>query len=237
MLFHSIVQIDPLNCRDPERVRIEVVGTTDFTVSTISAVAVGPVTNTPGNNYVDVFLPASGDYLFEVQDNLPSGCAYPMPIHTVVEPIQPTVVITEAKPVQCFGGNDGELSIVVTDYTGLYSYTVYSGSDPSKTTPLATGNLDTANNPEIIAGLTGGNFFVEITSTAIPFCSGDSNIATIRTPNGALAVSAIEVGNVSCNDNTGIIQATGVGGWDTTLYDYRLLRDNSGYVEVVCIFK
>lgn len=230
----SIVQTDPLNCRDPERVRIEVVGTTDFTVSTISAIAVGPVTNTAGNNYVDVFLPASGDYLFEVQDNLPNGCAYPMPIHTVVDPIQPTVIIAEASPIQCFGGSDGELTIEVTDYTGLYSYTVYSGSDPTKTTPLATGNLDTANNPELIIGLSGGNFFVEITSTAMPFCSNDSNIATIRTPNGLLDVTAVPVGNVSCNDNTGVIEASGVGGWDTTAYEYRLLQDSgSGYVEVV----
>ncbi|MEP3209460.1 MAG: T9SS type B sorting domain-containing protein [Maribacter sp.] len=222
----SIVQIDPLNCRDPERVRIEVVGTTDFTVSTISAIAVAPVTNTPGNNFVDVFLPASGDYLFEVQDNLPLGCAYPMPIHTVVEPIEPVVVIAEAAPIGCFGASDGELSIDVTNYTGLYSYTVYSGSDPGKTTPLATGNLDTANNPETITGLPGGNFFVEVTSTATPFCSADSNNATIRTPNGVLNVTANEVGNVSCNDNAGIIEAIGAGGWDTSPYEFRLLMDD-----------
>jgi len=230
----TIVQTDLLNCRDPERVRIEVAGTTDFTVSTVSAVVVGPVTNVPGNNFVDIFLPESGDYLFEVQDNLPNGCAYPMPIHTVVEPIQPIVVIAEAEPVQCFGASDGALSIEVTDYIGLYSYTVYSGSDPSKTTPLATGSLDTANNPETITGLSGGNFFVEIVATALPFCSSDSNIATIRTPNGDLDVSAVEVGNVSCNDNTGIIEATGFGGWDASPYEYRLLQDSgSGYVEVV----
>ncbi len=230
----SIVQIDPLNCRDPERVRIEVVGTADFTVSTISAVAVAPVTNTPGNNYVDVFLPAAGDYLFEIQDNEPFGCVYPMPKHTVVEPIQPTVVISEAKPIQCFGASDGALSIEVTDYTGLYSYTVYEGSDITKTTPLATGNFDTANNPETISGLPGGNFFVEVVSTAMPFCTSDSNVATIRTPNGTLDVSAVEIGNVSCNDNTGKIEATGINGWDTTPYEFRLLRDGgSGYVEVV----
>ncbi len=232
----SIIQIDPLNCRDDERVRIEVIGTTDFTVLTVSATAVAPVTNNPGDNFVDVFLPASGDYLFEVQDNLPGGCAYPMPVHTVVEPIEPTVVIAEVEPIGCFGASDGELSIEVTDYTGLYSYTVYSGSDPGKTTPMATGNLDTANNPETITGLPGGNFFVEVTSTAIPFCSAESNITTIRTPNGALAVTAVEVGNVSCNNNTGIIEATGVGGWDTSAYEYRLLQSPDGiaaYTEIV----
>jgi len=229
----SIVQIDPLNCRDDERVRIEVTGTTDFTVSAIAAVTVGPWTNTPGNNYVDVFLPASGDYLFEVQDNI-GGCAYPMPIHTVNEPIAPTVVIAEAKPVECFGESNGELSIEVTDYTGQYTYNVYSGSDPGKTTILATGTLDTANNPEIIPGLPGGNFFVEVISTDMPFCTADSNSATIRTPDGVLDVTLAEIGNVSCNDNTGIIEAYGTGGWADSPYQYRLLWDNgSGFVEVV----
>ncbi len=232
----SIIQIDPLNCSVPERVRIEVIGTTDFTVSTISAIAVAPVTNTAGDNFVDVFLPASGDYLFEVQDNLPFGCAYPMPVHTVIEPIQPTVVIAEAESIGCFGISDGELTIEVTDYTGLYSYNVYSGSDPLKTTVLATGNLDTANNPETITGLPGGNFFVEITSTATPFCAAESNITTIRTPNGALAVTASPLGNVSCNNNTGIIDAVGVGGWNTSPYEYRLLQSADGvapYNEIV----
>ncbi|MFK5972277.1 MAG: T9SS type B sorting domain-containing protein [Flavobacteriaceae bacterium] len=230
----TIVQVDPLNCRDLERVRIEVSGTADFTVTTISAMVVPAVTNSLGNNYVDVFLPASGDYLFEVQDNEPGGCTYPMPKHTVIATIAPTVVINETKPVSCFGASDGEMSIEVTDYTGVYTYNVYSGSDPGKTTVLATASLDTANNPETILGLPGGNFFVEVVSTAIPFCSGDSNVETIRSPNGALDVTAIEVGNVGCNEDMGHIEATGVNGWDNAAYQYRLLRDDGlGYIEIV----
>ncbi len=230
----SITVMDPLNCRDPERVRIEVTGTTDFTVSTNAAVAVAPVTNSTGNNYVDILLPSAGDYLFEIQDNLPNGCAYPLPIHTVVAPIDPSVSIAELNPVQCYNGSDGALSIEVLNYTGVYSYQVFAGNDPLKNTPLASGNLDTANNPETISGLPGGNFFVEVTAAAMPFCSAESNIATIRTPNGELIVTAVEVGNVSCSNNTGIITATASGGWDTMAYEYRLLRDNgSGYVEAI----
>jgi len=145
----SITQIDPLNCRDAERVRIEVVGTTNFTVSATGPGVVSPVTNAPGDNFVDVFLPVSGDYLLEVED-LVGGCFYPLPLHTVVEPIEPLVVISEAERVGCFGDSDGALSIEVTNYTGLYTYTVYSGNDPGKTTPLATGNLDSANNPKLV---------------------------------------------------------------------------------------
>ena len=230
----SIIQVDPLNCQDDERVRIQIVGTTDFTVTTVSVAPVAPVTNTPGNDYVDVFLPATGDYIFEVTDNI-AGCAYPMPVHTVIEPIDPTVVISEAKAVTCFvPGNDGELFIEVTDYIGVYTYNVYSNSDPGKTTVLATGSFDTNNFPDImgdparITGITGGNFFVEVISSDIPFCSGDSNVATIRTPNGPLQVDAIEVGNTGCNNDTGKIEATGQGGWDGSPYDYRLLVSADG---------
>ncbi|WP_282162908.1 T9SS type B sorting domain-containing protein [Ulvibacterium marinum] len=223
----SIIYIDPLNCRDFELVRIQVIGTSDFTVSAISAVAAGPWTNAPGIGYVDVLLPAAGDYLFEVQDNV-GGCAYPMPVHTVNEPIQPTAVIAEAKPVSCFGASDGELSIEVTDYTGEYDYNVYSASDPGKTTILAMGTLDTADNPEIIAGLPGGNFFVDIVSEDEPFCRTDSNSATIRTPSGPLGVSTVPVGNVGCNNNSGKIEATGEFGWNVLPYEYRLLRSSDG---------
>ena len=233
-IISSIIQVDPLNCQDDERVRIQIVGTTDFTVTTVSVAPVAPVTNTPGNDYVDVYLPATGDYIFEVTDNT-AGCAYPMPVHTVIEPINPTVVISEAKAVSCFApGNDGELFIDVTDYIGVYTYNVYSNSDPGKTTVLATGSFDTNNFPDImgdparITGLTGGNFFVEVISNDIPFCSGDSNVATIRTPNGPLQVDAIEVGNTGCNNDTGKIEATGQGGWDGSSYEYRLLISADG---------
>ncbi len=230
----TIIENDLLNCKDPERVRIQVSGTSNFTVTTTSVVPVAPVTNTPGNNYVDLFLPDVGDYLFEIQDNTPNGCAYPLPFHTVSNPTPPKVLISELKSVQCFGSANGEFSIEVTDYTGPYNYTVYSGSDTSKTTPLATGSFNTANNPENITGLAAGSYFVEVTSLDTPFCSADSNVITIRTPNGSLEVTAEPIGNVGCNDNLGMIVAEGTGGWTTAPYEYRLLYDSgSGYTEIV----
>ncbi len=99
---------------------------------------------------------------------------------------------------------------------------------------LATGSFDTNNFPDIngdparITGLTGGNFFVEVISDELPFCSGDSNSATIRTPNGPLQVDAIEVGNTGCNNDTGKIEATGQGGWNGSPYEYRLLVSADG---------
>lgn len=219
----SVVSV--LDCANDERVRIDIVGTTDFTIVTNSVAVVPPVNVTGTFGFVD--LPAAGDYLFEIVDNI-GGCTYPLPKHEVEEPILPTIAIGEAKPVSCaVPGNDGELSIVVSDYTGTYSYEVFAvDSSGNQTTTGITGNLDTANNPETITGLSGGNFVVRITSTQNPFCVNVSNLATIRTPNGPLVPDAIEIGNVSCDDNNGKIEANLTGGWDISPYEYRLLLDD-----------
>ncbi|AKA33918.1 T9SS type B sorting domain-containing protein [Flagellimonas lutaonensis] len=220
----SVVNV--LDCANPERVRIDVVGTTDFTIVTNSVVAVPPV-NVSGASFGFVDLPAAGDYLFEIVDNT-GGCTYPLPKHEVQEPVLPTITILEAKPVSCaVPGDDGELSISVTDYTGTYSYEVFAVDNLGvEISTGITGNLNTANNPETITGLTGGNFVVRVTSTQNPFCSNVSNLATVRAPNGPLVPNAIEVGNVSCNDNTGKIEATLTGGWDVAPYEYRLMLDD-----------
>lgn len=230
----TIVEVDILNCRDDERVRIEVAGTTDFTVNTVSVTAVAPVTNTSGNNYVDVYLPDVGDYLFEIVDNT-VGCTYPMPVHTVNTPIAPTVSITEAKPVSCaVPGDDGALFITVSDYVGVYDYIVYEATDDARTTPLASGTFDTNNFPDIngdearIDNLIGGNLIIDIVSIDTPYCSATSNVTNIRTPNGELQVTAESIGNVSCTNDTGEIIATSSGGWDTTPYEYRLLMSTDG---------
>jgi gliding motility-associated-like protein len=229
----SIIAVDTLNCRDDERVRIQVIGTTDFTVSVVSVTAVLPVTNTPGDSFADIFLPAAGDYLFEITDNI-GGCTYPLPTHTVNEPVPPSALISEADPVSCFGASDGELFIEITDYIGTFDYTVYMADDIARTTPITTGSFDTTNFPDVngdaarITGLPGGNLIVEVVSTAMPFCSNESNVANIRTPNGALQVNALPVGNVGCNNDTGEIEAIGQGGWDAFPYEYRLMQSTDG---------
>ncbi|WP_339654855.1 T9SS type B sorting domain-containing protein [uncultured Maribacter sp.] len=230
----TIIEIDILNCRDDERVRVEVSGTNDFTVNTISVSSVPSYTNSPGDNYVDVYLPDVGDYLFEITDNT-VGCTYPMPIHTVNQPVIPTALISEAKPVSCaVPGNDGALFITVGNYIGVFDYEVYEASDVLRSILLASGSFDTNNYPDgngdeaRIENLPGGNLIVDIVSTGMPFCSATSNVANIRTPNGPLQVTAESIGNVSCTNDMGEIVATGTGGWDTSPYEYRLLMSTDG---------
>lgn len=233
-----------LTCTTDERIRIDVAGTTDFTLSVANGpAAVAPVTNTPGNTFVLMDLPAAGGYLLEVTDNI-GGCTYPLPLHEVLEPTYPQVTISEAAPVRCaVPGNDGALFIGVTDYTGVYDYQVYLvDSSGNRIIPaVTTGSFDTANYPDIngdparITGLPGGNFIVDIVSQAAPGCPAESNVATVRAPNGPLLPVAVEEGNVSCNDNLGVLVASATGGWDNAPYEYRLLRDNGSgtFVEVV----
>jgi len=226
----SLMVQSPLNCGFDETVRISVPAsqTTSFRVSTVASIAIAAVTNTAGIAYVDIDLPQAGDYIFEVED-LIGGCIYPIPVHTVIEPSAPSVTISELESVSCDGLNDGSLSITVNDYSGLYRYEVYSGNDPNGTTILTSrDNVDTANNPETIPDLVGGNYFVRVIAESTPFCDADSEIATVRAPNGPVVVNAMPIGNVSCNNNTGVIEAIGSGGWDTNPYDYRLLQSNDG---------
>ncbi|WP_343485877.1 T9SS type B sorting domain-containing protein [Allomuricauda sp. d1] len=227
----SIAQVTPLTCAVDERVRIDVVGTTNFTVITSgpSGTTVADVTQSSGTfDFVD--LPAPGDYLIEVQDNSPGGCSYPLPVYTVVPPISPTVVISEANPVLCFGDSNGALNIEVTDYVGTrYSYEAFLlDVGGNRIVPAqASGNFDTSvANPETITGLPGGNYVVDIVSLDDPECPATSNVATVRTPNGPLVPDAVEIGNVACTDDNGVIEANLNGGWDTAPYEYRLLFDS-----------
>ena len=35
-------------------------------------------------------------------------------------------VIAEVRPVTCFNGNDGEISLAINNYSGTYNYEVFS---------------------------------------------------------------------------------------------------------------
>ena len=232
----SLSTLNDLTCANPERVEITVIGTTNFTVITSapSGTTVADV-NVTGSSTALVDLPNIGDYLLEVQDNSPNGCSYPLPLYTVDQPIEPTVSITEATPVLCDGDDNGALFIEVTDYIGEFDFEAYLlDNNGNRVLPAqANGSFNTVDFPDVngdaarITGLLGGNYEVVISTTgyADPQCPGISNVATVRAPNGPLVPSAIEIGNVSCNNDSGVIEANLSGGWDYAAYDYRLLLD------------
>lgn len=238
----TITDTTALTCATDELVEITVTGTVNYEIEVTPAVPGSPF-NSGGTATTTINLPQAGEYQFVVNDLSPNGCSYPLPKYTVVEPIVPTALISEAAPIRCDRDTNGALFIDVSNYTGNYSYEVFAVDGAgTQTSTGVTGNFNTADYPDVngdaarISGLSGGNFVVRITSIDTPFCTAESNLATVRTPSGPLAVSTTEIGNVSCTDNTGSIEAIGTGGWDVAPYEYQLLLDDgSGTYPTVVI--
>ena len=75
----------------------------------------------------------------------------------------------------------------------------------------------------VISGLSGGNYYVEVTETDSPFCTTTSNFVTIDSPNSALTLTVSETSNVTCDNDSGTINAVAAEGWGT--YEYELTGD------------
>ena len=231
----SSITISDLTCAAPERVQISVLGTTDFTIITTSPSG-ATVADISVSGMSDAFveLPVAGDYLIEVRDDRPNGCTYPLPTRTVQQPVEPTVLVSEASPVLCYGDASGALFIEVTDYVGVYQYEAYLlDNNGNRVLPAQeTGSFDTNDYPDgngdlaRINNLIAGNYEVLITAQDDPQCPGIGNVATVRSPNGPLAPFARSIGNVSCNNNNGVIEVQVTGGWDYAPHEYRLMLDS-----------
>ncbi|SDL41109.1 T9SS type B sorting domain-containing protein [Kriegella aquimaris] len=228
----TITQLSAMNCEDPERIRIDVVGSTDFTIedqgSSTAFVADQVVS---GASFVEFDLPmVAGEYRLQINDN--GGCTYPIEAYFVVDPVLPTITISESKPVSCFGVSDSALSINVTNYTGAYHYDVYYANDPGFSggafgTVLGSGDLNTSTNPETISGLPGGNLRVVVKEIGNPKCEAFSNLINIRTPSEQLLIASMaEVGRVGCSDDLGEITVAAEGGWDASGYEFMLEYEN-----------
>lgn len=231
----TISQVEAMDCEDPERITVTVIGTTNFTIEDqgSSVVFVPSVVQTSGTSVTFDLPLMAGEYRLQVNDA--SGCTYPIAPYIVDSPILPNAVIDEAEPVSCFGSIDGALNINVTDFSGVYDYIIYSANDPGFTggtfgTPVAgnsTGTIDMIadGNPFVITGLPAGNLRAVIREqgkTNIG-CSVYSTVATIRSPNGPLNISdLVEIGRVGCDNNLGEITITAEGGWDSSPYQFML---------------
>ena len=185
-----------------------------------------PVKSSGGTDRVSWAISTPGDYIFAVTDVGSGGCSYLTPIVNVPEYNTIEAVIAEVSPVMCFNGSDGEISLVVNNYSGVYNYEVFSRDNNGlETTTGVSGTFDTANplnTPEIISGLPAGNLVVHIEALDTPFCDTVSNITTVRQPDRELTVTLQQTAEVTCNiPGLGEIFATGDGGWGG--YEYQLI--------------
>ncbi|MDO5969036.1 T9SS type B sorting domain-containing protein [Flavivirga aquimarina] len=161
-------------------------------------------------------ITAPGDYYFQVND-LTTGCTIATPRFTVAPFDTIDAVITPTVAVTCFTDTNGEFEINVTGYTGPYTYDILDSLGASVRGITAA---NTSTNPEVVTGMTGGNYTVVVTETASPFCTTTSNVITIDSPASPLTVTATETASVTCDNNVGTITATARGGRGS--YEYEL---------------
>ena len=185
-----------------------------------------PVQNSGGTDTVNWLISTPGDYIFAVTDVGNAGCTYLTQVVTVPEYNTIDAVIAETKPVTCFNGTDGEISIQINNYTGAYNYEVFSRDNAGvETTTGVTGSFDTTipgQNPGTITGLPAGNLIVHVEALSTPFCDVVSNVATVRQPDRALTVAPTQTAEVTCAvPGLGEIFVVGDGGWGT--YEYQVI--------------
>jgi gliding motility-associated-like protein len=185
-----------------------------------------PTQNSGGTDRVNWSISTPGDYIFTVTDIGNGGCSYLTATVNVPDYNTIDAVIAEVQPVTCFNGSDGEISVQINGYTGVYNYEVFSRDNAGvETTTGVTGTFDTnivGQNPGIITGLPAGNLVVHVEALDTPFCDTVSNVATVRQPDRALTVALSQTAEVTCAiPGIGEVFATGDGGWGT--YEYQLI--------------
>ncbi|SHJ42056.1 gliding motility-associated C-terminal domain-containing protein [Arenibacter nanhaiticus] len=171
-----------------------------------------------------------GDYIFAVRDIDNGGCLYVTTIHTVPDYNLLVADINEIKPVTCFGGSDGEISIAINNYVGKYEYEVFSRDLAGvETSTGVMGSFDTENpinTPEIITGVPAGNLVVRILELDSPYCTVISNVTTVHGPNRVLDIIPVQTAAVTCFiPGRGEITVSGDGGWGG--YQYQLEQETA----------
>ena len=132
--------------------------------------------------------------------------------------------VQSSQHVKCYGGNDGNASVGVSNALGAISY---SWDDPSASTTASVNNLSI------------GTYHVTVTDAGrIPGSNKAYTLITITQP-AQLQIGAINKTNISCNNfNDGILDAVIIGGkmpytyyWTKDLAYYATTEDLSGLAQ------
>ena len=154
----------------------------------------------------------SGIYTITITDTT-NSCTADTTI-SVPSPNQP-ILDTTPMSVTCFGDTSGSFELNVTGYSGSYNYEIFDSLGNLVVGPVAS---NTSTNPETVTGMAAGTFTVVVTQTASPFCSASTDVV-ITSPTSALVLTANETSNVTCDNNSGTITATAIGGWGNYMYE------------------
>ena len=179
-------------------------------------------TLTAGVNTANIGFNTPGYYEMKVID-LETGC-YATASHTVIDFSDIEVTAAQTKPVSCVGGNDGEITLTVKGYQGIYNYQVLDATTlaPTGITGTVQANAATERR-EVIAGLSAGTYVIRVVETQSPYCTVTTTSVMVSAPTRALTVSPTITNRITCepNDNKGAFSIDVTGGWGD--YQYRLL--------------
>ncbi|TDE46609.1 T9SS type B sorting domain-containing protein [Flavobacterium rhamnosiphilum] len=208
----TVSQATAITCANDETVTIT--GTGGAGPFTYQALPVGALNVVQDAVLPNVFhISQPGTYYFQVNDTA-TGCSITTAAYTVAPFNTIDVVATATTAVTCFGDGSGAITINVTGYTGAFDYEVFDSLGNS----VGTGS-GIAPTSQLISGLSGGNFTVNVKETATPYCITTSNVVTVASPVTALSVLASETANVTCTNNKGTITAVATGGWGSLQYE------------------
>ncbi len=202
----------PIDCNQTGTVTITVTGGSgNFTYQML------PDGAPQASNTFDIDGP--GTYYFQIND-IDTDCYFLTEPFTVAPFDEIEATLTPIQENDCFGDTNGELQLTIAGYTGAYTYQLIDGTGTPVGVPVAANTLI---NPEIITGLSSGNYSVVIVQTETPFCTTTSNVVTIGTPPSPLEIEISETSNVTCTNNQGTITAVASGG--TMPYEFELTGD------------
>ena len=154
----------------------------------------------------------SGSYDITVLDNITS-CSEVVTV-ALSQAVPPSINISSGS-VTCFGDNSGSVDLSISGYSGAFTYDVLDELGNAILTNVAA-NTATA---ETISGLSAGNYTIEITATAVPFCSA-ATAFSITSPVAPLSLNLQESAPITCIGADGSITASASGGWGN--YEYEL---------------
>ncbi|MFC2081343.1 hypothetical protein ACFLR8_03955, partial [Bacteroidota bacterium] len=155
-----------------------------------------------GSTNEDITGLAAGDYTVEVTDS--RNCTYTHTPITVGEPDALNIIsLTETNPISCYGGNEGELTVVIDPLTGTAPFSYQWYYDASFSNPVA-GAIS-----NILSGMTAATYYVIVTD--VNGCTAQSN-GTLTNPSDLTLTPTSDVALSCFNDNTATGTFTVAGG-------------------------
>ncbi|WP_198037232.1 T9SS type B sorting domain-containing protein [Maribacter hydrothermalis] len=221
----TIVQDVAINCTVDETITITVA---DNGLAHNYGYELLPIGNATGTlvsttvNSATFDLNTIGSYVFRVTD-LDTGCYVNTSRYTISPFDFITATATAVAPVSCYGESNGGMTIYIDGYSGNYNYEVF---DTAGNSVIASTASDTSINPRPINGLTGGNYYVRITETAVPLCTENTNVITVSSPDRPLSGIVAVAAEATCSDDKGEIIISAEGGYMP--YDIELVNTTTG---------